>query len=168
MQYRRGLGKMDKRKEANIHVKKNITEALLRLLEEKSISEITITEITAEAGVARSSFYRNYTSKESVITTLISDILEEYCANMKSDGGNFYTRENIRMDFAFFSHFERFVLDLHRFGYGSIILAMLNQFHEDIAGDMPHTSISRYELYIYIGDLNNTALMWLGTENGKA
>ena len=154
---------MDKRKEANLRVKQSITETLLRLLEQKSISQITISEIITSAGVARSSFYRNYTSKERVITTLISDILEEYRANMKSDGDNVYTYENIHMGFEFFSHYERLVLDLHRFGYGSIILQMMNQFHEDIAGSMPHTSISRYELYIYTGALYNTALMWLFT-----
>ncbi len=159
---------MDKRKKENLRVKKSIAGALLRLLDEKSISQITISEIISAAGVARSSFYRNYTSKENVITTLISDILEEYRANMKSDGDNVYTYENIRMGFEFFSHFERLVLDLHRFGYGSIILSMMNQFHEDIAGNMPHTSISRYELYIYIGALYNTALMWLMTGKNES
>ena len=152
---------MDKRKEANLRVKISITEALLHLLDQKSISEITVSEIISTAGVARSSFYRNYTSKENVITTLIADILEEYRENMSSDGENVYTRENIRMGFQFFSHYERIILDLHRFGYGSIILAMMNRFHEDIAGNMPHTSIQKYELYIYIGALYNTALMWL-------
>ena len=60
---------MDKRKEANLRVKENITAALLHLLQEKSISKITVSEIIAEAGVARASFYRNYATKESVITT---------------------------------------------------------------------------------------------------
>ena len=62
---------MDKRKIANQKVKTNITNALFELLKEKSISEISITEIIVKAKVARASFYRNYSSKESVITTLI-------------------------------------------------------------------------------------------------
>ena len=69
---------MDKRKIANQKVKNNITNALFELLKEKSISEISITEIIEKAKVARASFYRNYSSKESVITTLIQDILNEY------------------------------------------------------------------------------------------
>lgn len=154
---------MDKRKEANLRVKKNITDALFHLLEQKSISQITISEIIKKAGVARASFYRNYASKESVITTLISDVLEEFRSKMKSDGENFYTYENVRMGFEFFSRYERLVLDLHRFGYGSIILEMLNHFHEDVAGSMPRNSIKRYELYIYIGSLYNSALMWLNS-----
>lgn len=156
---------MDKRKEANMRVKKNISEALFRLLEEKSISQITISEIIANAKVARASFYRNYASKESVITTLISDILEEYRKNIRQKGENFYIYENAYMSFQFFSQYERLVLDLHRFGYGSILLDMLNEFHGDVAGSMPSTSIERYRLYIYIGALYNTALMWL--KSGK-
>lgn len=67
---------MNKRQEANMRVKTHITAALLKLLNEKSISDITISEIISEAGGARASFYRNFASKESVITTLITDILE--------------------------------------------------------------------------------------------
>lgn len=66
---------MDKRKEANRRVKESITTTLLHLLNQKSISEISISEIISKAGVARASFYRNYSSKENVITTLIADIL---------------------------------------------------------------------------------------------
>ena len=54
---------MNKRQEANMRVKARITAALLTLLNEKSISDITVTEIISEAGVARASFYRNYCSR---------------------------------------------------------------------------------------------------------
>ena len=152
---------MDKRKIANQKVKTSITSALFELLKEKSISEISITEIINKAHVARASFYRNYSSKESVITTLIQDILNEYHEEIKFEDGNFYTYENIYKSFNCFRKYGSQVLDLHRFGYGSILLDMLNQFHEYVAGDMHFKSIERYELYIYIGALYNTALIWL-------
>ena len=156
---------MDKRKLANIRVKENISASLLRLMKTKSISEITVTEIIEGAGVARASFYRNYATKESVITTLISDILEKYRADIQPDGENFYTYENVHRSFEYFSRYESQALDLHHFGYGSLILDMLNRFHEEIAGTMPCRSIERYQLYIYIGSLYNTAMMWL--KSGK-
>lgn len=156
---------MDKRKLENQRVKRSITQALFRLLEEKSISEITISEIIRMAGVARASFYRNYASKESVLVTLIADVLEDFRADMKCDGENFYTYENVHLSFEYFSKYEKQMLDLHRFGYGSILLYMLNRFHEEVAGDMPNNSIEKYNLYMYIGSLYNTALVWL--ENGK-
>lgn len=154
---------MDKRKEANLRVKKNITAALLDLLEQKSISEISISEIIAKAGVARASFYRNYATKENVIITLISDVLEEYRATLSDTEEDFYNYKNILTSFEFFDRYEKQVLDLHRFGYGSLLLDMLNQFHEEVAGTMPCTSTERYKLYVYIGSLYNTAMMWLKT-----
>lgn len=156
---------MDKRKAENLRVKKSITAAFLKLLEEKSISEISISEIIKNAGVARASFYRNYATKENVIITLISDILDEFRKTLPDNDESFYSYENIRTGFEFFERYQKQVLDLHRFGYGSLLLDMLNQFHEEIAGTMPCTSIERYKLYIYIGSLYNTAMIWL--RNGK-
>ena len=156
---------MDKRKEANKRVKERITTTLLHLLEQKSISEISVSEIISGAGVARASFYRNYASKENVITTLIADILESYRENIQYDGNDFYTYENVHKSFEYFSQYAAQVLDLHRFGYGSILLEMLNHFHEETAGTMNCKSIERYRLYIYIGSLYNTAMIWL--QNGQ-
>ena len=152
---------MDKRKEANLRVKRSITSALLHLPEKKSISEISVSEIIREAGVARASFYRNYATKESVITTLISDILEQFRAELSADDADFHTYRNMLRGFEYFSRYSRQVLDLHRFGYGSILLEMLNRFHEEVAGAMPCSSIERYRLYMYIGALYNTAMSWL-------
>lgn len=152
---------MDKRKMENIRVKESITAALMELLGEKSISEISVSEIIAKAGVARASFYRNYAAKENVITTLISDVLEQYRATLSNNGEDFYTYENVRTSFEFFGRYKKYAIDLHRFGYGSILLKMLNDFHEEVAGSMSWKSIERYKLYIYIGSLYNTAMVWL-------
>ena len=132
---------MDKRKEANRRVKESITSTLLHLLEKKSISEISITEIITGSGVARASFYRNYASKEDVIITLIDNVLESFRKDIENDGNDFYTYENVHRSFEYFSRYASQALDLHRFGYGSILLEMLNRFHEEIAGTMAYKSI---------------------------
>lgn len=152
---------MDKRKLANQRVKKNIADALFQLLANKSISKISVSEIIQTAGVARASFYRNYATKENIVTTLIDDILEQYRAALRSDGENFYIYENVYRAFEFFKTYGGYACDLHRFGYGSLMLDRLNQFHEEIAGTMPHSSIERYRLYSYMGALYNTAITWL-------
>lgn len=156
---------MDKRKLENQRVKASITATLFNLLEEKSISEITISEIIARANVARASFYRNYATKESVITTLISDMLEDFRKSIEYDDNDYYTPANIHRSFELFDRCKKQVLDLHRFGYGSLLLEKLNHFHEEVAGSMPQKSIERYKLYIYIGSLYNTAMVWL--QNGQ-
>ncbi|MCI5647823.1 MAG: TetR/AcrR family transcriptional regulator [Fusicatenibacter sp.] len=152
---------MDKRKEANLRVKKSIATSLLKLMHEKSFSDITISELIEAAGVARVSFYRNYASKEDVLLTLIDDVLEQFRGTIDSGEENYYTYENVRRSFLYFKRYDRIALDLYQFGYGSILLEKLNRFHEEVAGTMPNHSIEKYELYIYMGALYNTAMMWL-------
>lgn len=48
----------------NAYVVEHLTSSMLELLKEKSISEISISELCAMAGVGRTSFYRNYEEKE--------------------------------------------------------------------------------------------------------
>lgn len=155
---------MDKRKEANLRVKRNITKALFELMHEKSFSEISITEIIRRANVARVSFYRNYDSKEDVLLTLIEDVLEQYRSTADWNEVNCYTYENVCKSFEYFKEYGDIVLDLYQFGYGSILLEKLNRFHEQIAGTMPNKSIEKYQLYMYMGALYNTAITWI--QNG--
>lgn len=152
---------MDKRKEANLRVKHSITEALLGLMREKSFSDISITEIIQTAKVARASFYRNYDSKEDVLATLIEDILEKFREEISGEGTEYYNYPNVLRSFQYFEKYSRYVLDLYFFGYGSLLLEKLNQFHEIIAGTMRNHSVEKYKLYMYIGALFNTAVIWL-------
>lgn len=155
---------MDKRKEANIRVRKSITDALFSLMKDKNFSEITITEIIREAGVARASFYRNYTSKEDVLLTLISFVLNDYRETADYNLEEYYTYQNVLRSFQYFKKYEKYVIDLYQHGFGISLLEELNQFHESIAGVMKVHSVTRYQLYMYIGALYNTAIVWLLSE----
>lgn len=90
--------------------------------------------------------------------------MENFRDTIDSDETDYYIYENIYKSIEYFEEYGDFVLDLYQFGYGSVLLEKLNQFHEDI-GTMPNGSIERYKLYMYIGALFNTAIMWL--QNGK-
>jgi AcrR family transcriptional regulator len=54
-----------------------IFEAMLLLLEKKPYDQIGISEITEKAGVARTSFYRNFTGKDDVILQYLDSILSD-------------------------------------------------------------------------------------------
>lgn len=155
---------MDKRHEANMRVKRQITNALFDLMKEKSLADIHITELVDSAGVARASFYRNYCSKEDVLVTLIRDTLDEFKAEMDISGGSFYTYENILLSFQYFRKYRVYILDMCRSGFLSVLLEELNHVHESIEGSMSSSSIEKYQLYLYIGALVNTALVWLAEE----
>lgn len=51
----------------------SIQQATLQLLNGKSMEKISVKEIVALAGVSRSAFYRNYQSKEDVLTDIIQN-----------------------------------------------------------------------------------------------
>ncbi|MDR2397215.1 MAG: TetR family transcriptional regulator [Spirochaetaceae bacterium] len=50
-------------------------EALMKLLEEKPWADIGVSDITARAGVARSTFYRHYVRKEDVVVQGIDALI---------------------------------------------------------------------------------------------
>jgi AcrR family transcriptional regulator len=54
-----------------------IFEAMLLLLDEKPYEQIGISELTEKAGVARTSFYRNFSGKDDVILQYLDDILSD-------------------------------------------------------------------------------------------
>ena len=60
----------------NLYVKEHITESLLRLLEQKEISDISISELCDDAGIGRASFYRNFDSKEDILRAHINQLFD--------------------------------------------------------------------------------------------
>lgn len=67
--------------EKSSYVKKQITNALLRLLKEKELKDISISEITKTAQVSRISFYRNYDDKDTIIKEYMYLTLNEWNKN---------------------------------------------------------------------------------------
>ena len=55
-----------------------VEEALAILIDKKDFSAITISELVKKAGIARSTFYRNYESKEDIIRSSIRKTLSEF------------------------------------------------------------------------------------------
>ncbi len=62
--------------EANRITQESIETSLLLLMEEKDFSSISITEITSRAGVSRTAYYRNYASKEDILTNIFNRTAE--------------------------------------------------------------------------------------------
>lgn len=54
-------------------VLESMTEALLQLMEIQSFDNITVSELCKKAGVGRVSFYRNFSSKQDILTRYLSD-----------------------------------------------------------------------------------------------
>ena len=61
--------------ESNKITKESIQVALISLMANKKLENITITEIVKKAGVSRTSFYRNYKDKEDVLLDFYENLL---------------------------------------------------------------------------------------------
>lgn len=57
--------------------KECIESALILLMQEKPFSEISIQDIIRRAGVGRSSYYRNYKSKEAILESKLDSMIKE-------------------------------------------------------------------------------------------
>lgn len=64
-----GLHKSNK--EANALTRESVEEALLQLMGKQPYEKITITSIVTRAGVSRTAYYRNYTSKANILSDYI-------------------------------------------------------------------------------------------------
>jgi len=85
----------------NTYVIEHITEALIKLLKDKPIGDITISELCDLAGIGRASFYRNFESKEDVLKNYINKIFQDWMDKIWNKPLN----ESLRI---LFSHFEKY------------------------------------------------------------
>ncbi len=56
--------------ESNRITRECLQTALIQLMSEKSFEKISITELVHRSGVSRTAFYRNYSSKEMILTEM--------------------------------------------------------------------------------------------------
>lgn len=95
--------------EKNRLVKKQITDALLAALETKELKDISVSQIAADAGVSRISFYRNYQDKEDVLRAYMAQLMAVRMNGTKPDG--MHPEPDILGDiFAFLGEYKDFFL----------------------------------------------------------
>ena len=64
--------------EKNSFVKEHITNSLLEMIHHQPLAQISVRDLCKEAGVGRASFYRNYETKEDVLTAYMVKQWREY------------------------------------------------------------------------------------------
>ena len=66
-----------------IKTRRTIRNALISLLAEKELSDITISELSAHAEINRKTFYRHYRSISDVVTEMEDDLLTDFSNILK-------------------------------------------------------------------------------------
>ena len=105
----------------NSYVRKQILNALLSMLKEQSIEDISVSALVKEAGVGRVSFYRNYESKKDVLIQEERRLFNEW--KSKFDTGTKDEKDNFgRSLLNFYKKHSDFYLLLYRTGLQEIIM----------------------------------------------
>ena len=151
----------NKRTLANERTKRRIIRSLLRLMNEKHFSDITVSDIVARAGVARASYYRNFESKEDVIATAGAIIIDDFRQKTIGENRSVLEYDSILRMFRYFRAYRSTLLTLHKAGFTALYMRMFGEFVEDAAGDMPYDNILRYCLPFYSGAVFTVFVTWL-------
>lgn len=151
----------NKRTLANERTKRRIIRSLLRLMNEKHFSDITVSDIVARAGVARASYYRNFESKEDVIATAGAIIIDDFRQKTIGENRSVLEYDSILRMFRYFRAYRSTLLTLHKAGFTALYMRMFGEFIEDAAGDMPYDNILRYCLPFYSGAVFTVFVTWL-------
>lgn len=140
-----------------------IADAYLELLKTKTADEISVTEIARAAGVSRMAFYRKFEDKTSIVDFYLGGILHWEVAYNEATGED-YDIWSEPFGVRFFKAMKRYreqILLLAKRGYSDLILRVINLTNECAGGDMPTSSIERYNLYFLAGAGFNAMLIWL-------
>ncbi len=155
---------MDKRKAANKRVKDRLFTALIEFAGHKDWSKLTVTELIEKSGVARASFYRNFKSVEELIDYGIQQMALRYHEGKGDSNEDFRSPGAVLYKFRFYQENAGLVLAFHHAKVSTTLLDVITDCEIEAHGDMPASSISKYELYYFSGAFYNMMLCWL--ENG--
>lgn len=89
----------------NAYVIEHLTNALLELLQEKQLDDISISELCDMAGVGRATFYRNFETREDIIKRYINGLFSEL-ADGQAQNGSHPENDFLR---SLFAHIERHI-----------------------------------------------------------
>ena len=102
-----------------------ITEALFRLMKKKKFSDITISEITKEAGIARRTFYLNFSSKEDILDQHYEILIREYDEGVTPEILKDFRAQALYF-FTFWKSHRNYALLLEKSGMSYMLM---NRFH---------------------------------------
>ena len=137
-----------------------MADALLMLMAKKDYANITISEITQKAGVNRSTFYRNFTSKDNIIKYYFNQII--YKLHSKGSSTPPLIEDYFLEIFTHYYKYKKELLLMYKAKITYIILEALNETFSAIRSDT--TLENLYATYYHTGGVYNDFLLWFDGE----
>jgi AcrR family transcriptional regulator len=143
-------------------MKECIAQGLLSLMAQKAYADISIREITDKVGVNRSTYYRNFASKEAIVefwfSGILNEYMDEYYSSPDSSAENYL---NVIFN-CIYARKHEFLL-IHKNGLSHLILGVLNRVFEESAGSERLRLAERYRRYFHTGGIYNFLVLWLSS-----
>ena len=120
----------EKKKQTNRMCRERIVDALVALLQEKPLSVISVSELTERAGVFRMTYYRNYSTKEEILTAYLEELVNAYREDAKDlpPERAYFDRKNLIHCFTCFAKYRDFLDSLIYGGLGHYFLRAINDY----------------------------------------
>lgn len=144
-----------------------IYESLIKLMQEKSFNSISIGEITKLADLDRTTFYRNFDSKEDILNVGISNIKNKYIKALNNS-------QSLTMDYVSYVFFNICYEEidllklLHSHDLSSLLLEQFNdilpQLHNSVKNKFHYQINDEYmifALYYNTGGFLNILMKWI-------
>lgn len=163
-------GKLMKKTSQNpiaVQSQKWLIEALLKLMQKQSYKKITVKQLTEEAGLDRSTFYRNFKTKEDILTLHLHNIAEEYINRLTRIDILDMQKQSV-IFFEFFNENKELISLLHNNGLSILLLDTFNNYlpylHE-VTKDRFPTNLSeeyiKFSLAFNAGGMWNVLIQWM-------
>ena len=152
---------MDKRVEANRNTRLRIIRATVRLLGEKKLSDISVTDIVEAAGVARASYYRNFDSKEGVLMEAGRMIIDDFKKSMQGVKNGCCSYDGVLKTFRYFLSYREPLLSFHRTGCTSIYEGLFQNYIEEEARKSDAGAAAHHRASFFSGALFSVYVAWL-------
>ena len=145
-----------------------MVQALIQLLQTKSLSNSTISERTERAGVSRMTYYRNYNSMDEIFISYLKDLVDAYRQDVAGwpDKGNYNDYRNMLHCYEYFDHYREFIACLVKTGLGHLLLQALDNYILDTYYTEDKGRDFYYTLRAFSGSLYNIYVTWI-MENSK-
>nr|AGS53390.1 transcriptional regulator, TetR family [uncultured bacterium contig00018] len=143
------------------NLKGYISESLMLLMRKKSFTDISIGEITDKAGVNRSSYYRNFNSKEEIIKYYFNKIIFELIEIVK-DNKDMTLNEYLVKMFSHFYHYKKELLLIDKNKLSHLILDTLTETFTGLRKQQIFEE--KFKTYYHTGGIYNSFLLWFSDE----
>ncbi len=145
--------------ETNRLTRESLETALLQLLQEQDIRDISIEALVQRAGVSRMAYYRNFGSKEAILDNCITRVCDKIAAVMgpylRRDDWPGARREIFRVLYEY-KDFCRVLIAAHE---SERLQNFFNAFAAECAYDDSDREL--YQMYFWAGAAYNLMYIWL-------